>query len=93
LATEPSYTPNEADLQTTALNAYLTTLKNTNTSVMNAYTTVTNSRIARNKSLYQPDTGLCDLAQNVKSYTKSVFKAGSPEFKAINSLRFKTQKL
>lgn len=92
LATEPSYNPNETPLQTATLNAQLTNLKNTNTAVSNAYTTVSNARIARDKSLYEPKTGLCDIAQDVKNYVKSVYGASAAEFKQISGLQFKTPK-
>lgn len=92
LATEPSYNPNEVPLQTATLNALLTTLKNSNTAVINAYTTVSTARIARDKSLYDVKTGLCDIAQDVKNYVKSVYGATAPEFKQISSLQFKIPK-
>lgn len=88
LATEPSYNPNEVALQTATLSAQLTDLKNKNTAVINAYTTVSNARISRNKSLYDDKTGLCDIAQDVKNYVKSIYGATAPEYKQISSLKF-----
>lgn len=88
LATEPSYNPNETELQTATLNAQLTTLKNLNTAVANAYTTVSNARIARNKSLYAPDTGLCEVAADVKNYVISIYGKSSQEFKQISGIKF-----
>lgn len=92
LATEPSYNPNETPLQTATLNTQLTTLKNANTAVINAYTTVSNARIARDKSLYQAKAGLCDIAQDVKNYVKSVYGASAPEYKQISALKFVQRK-
>lgn len=88
LATEPSYNPNETPLQTATLNTQLTGLKNANTNVINAYTTVSNARIARDKSLYAPKTGLCDIVLDVKNYVKSVYGATAPEYKQLSALKF-----
>lgn len=93
LATEATYNPNEAHLKTATLNTQLTDLKNKNTAVINAYTTVSNARISRNKGLYEEKTGLCDIAADVKNYVKSVFGASSPQYKQISSLAFKKAKL
>lgn len=92
LSTEPTYLPNENDLKIATLNTLLTNLKNTNTGVINAYTTVSNARIARNLSLYNPTNGLCATAKEVKAYVKSVFGATSPQYKQISGLEFKTIK-
>lgn len=92
LSTEPAYVPNEIELQVATLNTLATTLKNTNTGVINAYTTVSNSRIARNQSLYNPTNGLCQIAKEVKLYVKSIFKASSPQFKQVSAIEFKTVK-
>ena len=92
LATEPTYIPNETELQLTTLNTQLTNLKNLNNAVANAYTTVSNARIARNNSMYNPTVGMCQVAKEVKAYVKSVFGATSPQFKQVNKLEFKTIK-
>jgi hypothetical protein len=42
--------------------------------------------------LYDESTGLCDTAQTVKAYVKSVFGASSPEFKMLDKIRFKGRK-
>src|SRR5690606_36918357 len=83
LSTEPTYVPNENELKIATLNTLLTTLKNTNTAVINAYTTVSNARIARNQSLYNPVNGLCETAKEVKKYVKSLFGATSPQYKQV----------
>jgi hypothetical protein len=92
LSTEPTYLPNENDLKVATLNTQLTNLKNVNSAVTNAYTTVSNARIARNLSLYNPTNGLCATAKEVKAYVKSVFGATSPQYKQISGLEFKTIK-
>lgn len=92
LSTEPAYLPNETELKIATLNTQLTTLKNTNTAVINAYTTVSNSRIARNQSLYNITNGLSITAKEVKMYVKSLYGATSPQYKQISALEFKTVK-
>lgn len=88
LTTEPLYNPNEANVKITALNTLLTSLNSTNTGVINATTAYSNARIARNKTLYLPNTGLIDIVKDVKAYIKSVFGATSPEYKQISGIKF-----
>lgn len=92
LSTEPTYLPNENELKVVTLNTQLLNLKNANTAVINAYTTVSNSRISRDQSLYNPSNGLCVTAKEVKAYVKSLFGATSPQYKQISKLEFKTVK-
>lgn len=89
---EASYKPNEADLKVTALNTLSKNMHTRNNNVANALTAVNNARIARDKVLYATDTGLYDVAQAVKKYVKSLFGAGSPEFKQAGHIRFTTHK-
>ena len=93
LSADSFFAPNELDLQITALNLKLTALKNANSNFGNAYTTVTNTRIARNHALYDKNTGLYDTAQSVKKYVLSVFEAKAPEYKMISKIQFKNQKV
>jgi len=92
LSTEPTYLPNETDLKVVTLNTLLTNLKNTNTGVINAYTTVSNARIARDQSLYNTTNGLCETAKEIKMYVKSVYGATSPQYKQISGIEFKVVK-
>jgi len=88
-----NYAPNEADLKTTALNTFLNNLKTLNTAVITATTPLSNARIARNKILYDTETGLVAIANDVKAYVRSLFGAKSPEYRQISGIQFKTQKL
>jgi|SRR5690554_4929357 chromosome segregation ATPase len=92
LASEPSYTPNETELQIATLQTKLQALKNSNAEVSKAYAEVSNSRLERNKILYSVDNGLVDTAGEVKQYVKSVYGASSPEFGQIKGIKFKTVK-
>jgi hypothetical protein len=88
LASQPAYMPNEHDLAVSGLTTFLTNMRTTNTTAVNAYTPVSNARINRNTILYAEGTGLVDLAGDVKSYVKSVFGGTSPQYKQISGLKF-----
>lgn len=91
LAAQAAYTPNEPDLQATGLTGLPVlhaSMQAANLAVVNAYTALSNARIARDKELYQPTTGLVDLAFAVKNYVKSLFGAASPEFQQLSALQF-----
>lgn len=85
---EPTYTPNETELQITTLTSQATDLEAKNTAVIDATTNQSNARIARNKTLYNKNTGLVDIAGEVKKYVKSVFGATSPEYKQVSKIKF-----
>ncbi len=88
VASEPSYAPNEADLQVSALNSTLENLKSLNNAVINAKTQYSNAIIDRNKVLYKENTGMVDVILEVKKYVKSVFSATDPNYKQISGLKF-----
>lgn len=92
LSTEPTYLPNENELKIVTLNALLTNLKNLNMAVANTYTTVSNARISRDASMYNPTNGIIQIAKEVKGYVKSVFGASSSQYKQVSGLEFKTIK-
>ena len=92
LLSEPSYAPNENDLKTATVTAKINTLTTKNNEVANAYTTISNSRIRRDKTIYGKDTGIVDIALEVKKYVKSVFGATSPEYAQISGIEFKRTK-
>jgi len=83
-----TYNPNEADLKIEYMQNFHSELKASNTQVKNAANPYNSALIARNKELYTPQTGLVDLALEVKSYVKSVFGANSPEFRQISGIEF-----
>ena len=82
------YAPNEADLKVTALTAVLTDLKAKNLAVTTTEVPLNNARITRNDVLYKANTGLVDIALDVKTYIKSVFGASSPQYKKISKIKF-----
>jgi hypothetical protein len=59
LEAETSYTPNETDLQVATLQTKIADLTAKNTAVATAYASISNSRIARNETLYSSsDNGI-----------------------------------
>lgn len=90
LQSVPSYAPNETDLTLTSLRTLLTHLKTKNNEVAEAQTDLNNERLLRNKLLYEPSTGLVAVASDVKKYIKSVYGAGSAEYKQMNAIAFKS---
>ena len=93
LQSEPSYAPNENDLKIVTLTAKQTNLTTKNNEVATAYTNISNSRIARNNTLYGTDTGLVEIATEVKKYIKSLFGASSPEFAQVKGIEFKKARI
>jgi hypothetical protein len=90
LSAEPMYNPNETDLKVSELNNRLTNLKTYNSAAISAGTDYSNARIARDTILYGTNTGLVDIAWEVKKYVKSVYGTSSPQFKQISGLLFRS---
>lgn len=86
----PEYAPNEPELKTASLTTLVQSLQATNAAAGDAETNLANARIARNQVLYQPSTGLVDVATAVKLYVKSVFGASSAQYKQVSGLKFST---
>ena len=93
LIANPGYAPNEADLKVTALQAFLVAMKATDTAVIASSTALSNARIDRNVELYKVPTGLVPIANDVKSYVKSLFGPKSPQFKQLSKLKFTSPKV
>ena len=88
LLTIPEYAPNEEELKTETLQALLIDLDAKNKAVISASTKLSNDRLARNEVFYKEETGLYDVASNVKSYVKSVFGATSAQYKQVSRIKF-----
>ena len=84
----PSYSPNETDLSVASLNTFRDNLQTANTNVINAEVAYSNARISRDNLLYSKDTGLVDVAMDVKNYVKSIFGATSPQYKQVSGIKF-----
>jgi hypothetical protein len=92
LESEPSYTPNETDLQIATLQAKQNELTTKNNEVTTSFATLSNSRIARNTTLYSTEGSIFDVASEVKKYIKSIYGATSPEFAQVKGIEFKKSK-
>lgn len=89
VASEPDYKPNETELQAQTLKTYTQELQTANTAVINATTVYSNSKIERDKVLYADNSGMVDIALDVKLYVKSVFGSSSPQYKQISKISFR----
>ena len=88
LAATPEYAPNEEDIKLPVLQALAVELRAKNTACNNAKVAIDNARMARNRALYTPLTGLVDVALDAKTYIKSLFGATSPEYKQVAKIDF-----
>ena len=89
LESEPSFTPNETDLQIATLQAKQNDLTTKNNDVATAYANISNSRSSRNTTLYSTEGSIFDVASEVKKYVKSIYGASSPEFAQVKGIEFK----
>lgn len=87
VSAEPSYKPNEADLQVTALNTLVTSLRDKNKAVINAQVILSNARAARNRILYETN-GIHPISNSVKKYMKGAFGYQSVAYQQIKGLHF-----
>lgn len=88
LSSEPTYTPNETDLQIATLQTKKTILENKNEAVETAFTQISNSRNARNATLYDNKESIYEIATEVKKYVKSIYGTKSPEFAQVSGILF-----
>lgn len=88
LQSVPNYNPNEVAFKVTTLQTQLTNLTTANNNANVSYANLKASRIQRNTFLYAKDTGMLDIAKQVKAYVKSVYGASSQEYLAVNAIRF-----
>ncbi|MDR3194103.1 MAG: hypothetical protein LBT76_02270 [Tannerella sp.] len=85
----PEYAPNEADLTVAHLGALLENMRATNLAVVDAHILLTNARNSRNHLLYAAETGLVDVALDVKKYILAAFGAGSDEYEEVKKITFR----
>ena len=88
IAATPEYAPNEDDIKLPVLKALAVDLRAKNTACNNAKVAIDNARMARNRVLYTPLTGLVDVALDAKTYIKSLFGSTSPEYKQVAKIDF-----
>lgn len=88
LASFPAYKPNESDLSVAGLTLFYNELTLNSQAVIDTQANLDKSRRDRENVIYQPVVGLIQLGNNAKSYIKSVFGAGSLEYRQISKLKF-----
>lgn len=93
LATIPSYAPNETELQLATLTSLYNDLLQKNRDVTTKTTELNVLRLNRDKVMYDAETGIVALAQDVKNYVKSIFGAGTPQYRLISGIPFKSIKM
>ena len=74
------------------LNTYKDSLISSTQAVDQTEAELNNKLIERDNILYMDGTGLYSIAQNVKKYVKSLYGAGSPEYKNVSSIEFTSRK-
>ena len=89
IAATPEYAPNEEEIKIPVLKALAVELRAKNTTCNNAKVAVDNARSARNHVLYEPLTGLVDVALDAKNYIKSLFGSTSTEYKQVAKIDFR----
>jgi len=89
LAADAAYSPNEPELAIAGLQSRLSALKTANTAVIDSNTDISNKRVSRDAQMYDPATGLVDLALLAKKYVKAAFGADSSEYGQIKALEFR----
>lgn len=85
---EENYKPNETDLTIISLTALVLTMKKDNRDCDTAMFNYNNAIIARNVALYEPKSGICDLAATTKTYISQLYGLKSPEYKSILKIKF-----
>jgi hypothetical protein len=88
----PEFRPNELELQPQAIKAFYDNMVEKNNTAILTTVALSNARIARNKVLYEPITGMLDIAFDTKVYIKSLYGARSPQYKQVGGIQFKSNK-
>lgn len=92
LEVEPMYKPNEANLQVTALNTLVTSLRDKTKAVYQAKVALRNARVSRDKFLYDVN-GIHDSTLATKKYLKALFGPQSSAYRQVAGIRFKDVKM
>lgn len=88
LATIPNYTPNEDDLKLPNLLTFKESLVSATQPVDKATGEFNVKITERDAIFYTEETGLYDIAQNVKKYVKSLYGGDSPQYSNVSSIKF-----
>ncbi len=88
ITAEPTYAPNEVELTSASLVAFLGSLNTANQTVATAQQPYLDALAERATTFYAEKTGLFDLQKEVKKYVKSVSTITLTEFRQISGLKF-----
>jgi hypothetical protein len=88
LQREPLYAPSDADLRVKSIASHVTNIQAANVLVLSLITGLNNLRIARDKVMYDRNSGLVAKAGEVKKYVKSIYGNESFEYKQLSGLKF-----
>jgi hypothetical protein len=88
LSTFHDYTPSEPSLQLLTLKQQYQELMNVNKTVNEQYIVVSNARIARDKMMYDKNTGMVDIAQRIKKYLQYQYGTQSEHTQYADRLKF-----
>lgn len=89
---EPSYTPNEPELQVSELKAVIAGLRAANKLVAETWVASQNAKNQRDAFFYAEENGLITTAGAVKEYVKSAFEPNSAEAGQVTKLPFPRRK-
>jgi len=84
-----TYNPNIEDLKLVNLKTYQTELVKATQKVNKTEAELKTELINRNNVLYNEESGVYEIGQNVKKYVKSVYGATSPEYFNVSKIKFK----
>jgi hypothetical protein len=92
LSGAPEYTPNEPELTIAALKSHLQQMLEANKEANKAVTELNKLKMARDKALYDEQTGLVALSKSIKAYFKSVYGTNHPQYKEVSKIPFRSSK-
>lgn len=92
VSAEPTYAPNETELQVAQLQIFQQSMLNSFDAVNTAQNPYLAALATRNNLMYTATTGLVDVALEAKKYVKSVSAITKEEFKQISGLKFSRKK-
>ncbi|MCX2681053.1 hypothetical protein OOZ15_13960 [Galbibacter sp. EGI 63066] len=83
----PNYNPNIEELKLEEVKNYQTAMVESTKAVDQTEAELNAALIERNELLYAEDTGLYDIALDVKKYVKSVYGATAPEYTKVSGIK------
>ena len=89
VSADPTYTPNETELQVAQLQAFQQSMGNSFDTVNTTQNPYLAALATRNDLMYTSTTGLVDVALEAKKYVRSVSAITKEEFKQISGIKFR----